>query len=299
MTSEVAARWTELLRRLRDEDAHERAVAAVGVSAALGEEGAPPLVAILDELAKSDAAHPGVADSFYGAWLYGARNFASDAEQDAVKHWLLRVLGARAPGVLRTAPHAVEGNDLEFYAHELFEADPGALTTLLGWGYVDVVTAALDHCALRPSEWIPLVEAAYGRTRERSLLVSLATQHGVLHDDLLRASPSLVLPDGQKAVVLGSENARFWEARWIFPPRPAKLDFTEPRELFASLLATGMSLGSSDAPFDPKLVSHLAFPALPNTRRVAAMVRVDAQLMLALRGTHTMALRVVRTKPAG
>jgi len=120
---------------------------------------------VLVELARHDAQHPGVADSFCGAWLYGASSFADEARRETVQRWVLGILSARPPGVLHTVPNAIAGNNLQFYAHELFESDATALKKLLGWGYVHVVETALDHRALERSAWIALVEAIYSLTR--------------------------------------------------------------------------------------------------------------------------------------
>jgi hypothetical protein len=105
-----------------------------------------------------------------------------------------------------------------------------------------------------------------------------------------------VLPDGGAAIILALENEHFWEARWIFPLRPARLDVSAPDELFAALLVGGLEIGASDARFDQRKADHLAFPDIPNAQRIASTVRADTQMIVALTGAGTVAIRIVRTK---
>ncbi|HTU62855.1 MAG TPA: hypothetical protein VMF89_30555, partial [Polyangiales bacterium] len=154
----------------------------------------------------------------------------------------------------------------------------------------------LDHNALERGAWLKLVTELYRVTRKRHLLGCMASQYGFIHADLANTAPSLLLPEGTRALLLASENERFWEARWLFPLLPAKLDVTEPVALFDALLAGGLRLGSSDAPFKPQDAEHLAFPDIPGSQRHTCLVRVDTQMLIALNADGVVAIRIVRTK---
>jgi Raf kinase inhibitor-like YbhB/YbcL family protein len=281
----------ELFALLGDPDPATRVMAAVAIADVVSDE---DLQEVLAQIAKYDVAYPGVADAFYGCW--GAEGFASTETRERAQRWMLQVLGARKP---ETKLSPIAGNNLVFHAHEQFDDDSVALSTLLGWGYTHLVHMALDHCALPRVDWIRLVEALYAKTRESDLLECLAVTGGVIHPDLAAVAGTIVFPAGEPALML-SAVARFWEARWLFPrARPIKLDMQNAQALFDGLVAAGLGLGPVTTAFDATQTDRVAFPALPGAMRETARVRSDVEMTVAFDADGAVAVRLVRSKGAG
>ncbi|HEU0036393.1 MAG TPA: hypothetical protein VFQ53_37530 [Kofleriaceae bacterium] len=133
-------------------------------------------IALLQVLADPDALHPGVAHAFWATVQYQPSPLWDDAVYDAhVRPWL------EARRERRDALSPVPGNNLEFYAHEVFDGDAIALGRLLDWGYEFTVEMALDHGAVSDADVRRLRKRLYARSpslrRARGLAVGLWPRH--------------------------------------------------------------------------------------------------------------------------
>ncbi len=289
---EFVGRGHELLALLRHGDPEIRSAAAVRIGQIHGVEavGLPEEPALMAELARIDAIHPGVADAFWTTVVFDFVMCTPSFGQAQVNAWMLTVLGARKDD---RALSPVPGNDLEFYAHEAFEDDAEALMKLLEWGYIDTVEMALDHGELAREPMISLLQAAYARRPRAYLVEALALGYGVL--PAAPDWPSVQLTAGRRAWHIQRDYAarRLWVVHWLFPEAPVRLPLVG-EELLAVLVAT-IEIGEQEVALEPGKIGHIGFPELPGTRRVVVWPRGDLQVDVAVDGEEqVVALRVVR-----
>lgn len=288
------------LRTLSAPDPQARCDAAV----ALGEawiasvEGLPDNEALLDELARADAAHPGVADAFYETVKFNL-GWHGDFGRD-FKPWMLGVLKARREN--RELDTPVPGNDLEFHAHEVFDSDGLALASLLEWGYVEVVSLALDHLALPPRHAIPLMTALFNDHGQAWCGPALALHFGELLEPVIASWPKMKL--GTINVVTHASDyayRRLWTATWIFPrpPAPASaLPLHDPAALVRLLAAAGVPIGEQEAVLDHAQIDHIPVPKFSGSERHRYAPRPDLVLDVVIAKTPSTlnALRLVRAR---
>jgi hypothetical protein len=299
MTSAPESAVGALLAALGDDDptARSEAAVALGVLWKSGGDGLPPTPELMAELARRDGAKPGVADAFWATMLY-AFMASDDFDWSAVKRWMLDVLGERRYRRLPLSP--VPGNDLEFHAHEVFDDDFDALTTLLGWGYTDVVELALDHRgSLNRDHTITLLTALHekGRTRCGE---ALAVSFGVLIDAVVSSWPTIILRGvSMQMLTVDYGHDRLWTVHHLLPhPSPWTFPFDGPASLMESLSEAGVPVAEEDAELDVSRIQHIVFPDVPGTTRRSYHPRRDFALDVATvdqNGTIA-ALRIVRAR---
>ncbi len=286
-------RGDELLALLRHADPEIRSAAAVRIGQIHGEEavGLPAEPALMAELARVDAIHPGVADAFWTTVVYDFVMCTPEFGTSQVNAWMLAVLQARKDD---RALSPVPGNDLEFYAHEAFDDDPEALMKLLGWGYIDTVEMALDHGELAREPMIALLQAAYARRPRAYLIEALALGYAVL--PAAPDWPLVPLTAGRRAWCVERDYAALWTVHWLFPEAPVRLPLGG-EELLAVLMATGIEFGDQEAVLEPAKIGHIGFPELLGSRRVTAWPRGDLQVDIAVDAAEqVVVLRVVRVR---
>lgn len=288
------------LQALCDPDPQARCDAAVALGGAwiAAADGLPENEALLDALARADAAHPGVADAFYETVKFdlGSRG---DFRRD-FKPWMLRVLKARREN--RELDTPVPGNDLEFHAHEAFDNDGPALESLLGWGYVDVVSLALDHLAVPPRHAIALLTALSNEHGQAWCGPALALHFGELLKPVIASWPKLKL--GPVAAVMHASDyayRRLWTATWIFPQPPAPLSALpvhDPAALVRLLATAGVTIGDQEAVLDHAQIEHIPVPKFSGSERRRYAPRPDLVLDVVIAKTPgtVNALRLLRAR---
>lgn len=193
------------------------------------------------------------------------------------KPWILRVLKARRENRELDTPGP--GNDLEFHAHEVFDKDGPALEALLEWGYVEVVSLALDHLAVPPWQAISLMTALWSKHGQAWCGPALAVHFGELLEPVIASWPKLKL-GAIAAVMHASDYAyrRLWTATWIFPQPPAPvsaLPVHDPAALVRLLAAAGVAIGEPEAVLDV-VIAKTPGPGTVNALRlVRARTPID------------------------
>ncbi len=296
-------RGRDLLALLADDDPHVRSAAAVRIGELLYEPdvGLPDERALFETLREHDALHPGVADAFWTTVVYKVQ-LDDSFDHDALKTWTLAVLEARAGRPHELSP--VPGNNLEFYAHELFDKDPDALWRLLSAGYVNVVHLALDHPGALPAEHtVPLIRALFARTKDLVYAEYLAIEHGVVLDEARPRWPSVDVGGARALLLSRSSYRRLWIAHWLIFDVPAPSLATAAYEvLLARLVDAGVPLGPYEADLDPEVVRRVTGVApRAGTTRAVRRPRADLQVDLAVTPSGDVAaLRVVQAqRPVG
>jgi len=253
---------------------------------------------LMAELARRDAENPGIADAFWATIYYELR---CDGDFDSVsaKPWILQILSARRARLRPLSP--VPGNDLEFYAHEMFDSDFAALATLLSWGYVHVVELALDHRALEREHSVTLLNALYAQYARAEHGEWLAVEYGVVHPSAAARWPALNLGASSLWRVLTRSYGyyRQWTAHWLFPEHPGSaLAIADPACIVPLLLDAGLPITEDEAAIDSSKIGHIPFPELPTTARRTLLPRRDLVLDLAVddRTQGIAALRLVRAR---
>lgn len=285
---------------LSDPDPQARCDAAVAVGNAwiAAAEGLPDNDALLDELARADLAHPGVADAFYETVKFDL-GWRGDFRRD-FKPWMLRVLKARCEH--RELDTPVPGNDLEFHAHEAFDTDGLALASLLDWGYVEVVSWALEHLALPPRHAISLMTALFNDHGQAWCGPALALHFGELLAPMIASWPKMKL-GAINAIMHASDYAyrRLWTATWVFPQPPAPvsaLPVHDPAALVRLLAKAGVPIGEQEAVLDHKQIDHIPVPKFSGSVHHRYAPRPDLMLDVVIEKTPSTvnALRLVRAR---
>jgi hypothetical protein len=237
-------------RGIRDQDPRVRCDAAVALGSAwiAGVDGLPYTGALLEELARADVSHPGVADAFYDTVNL---DIAGESWRD-FPPWMLRVLEARRDHRQLDTP--VRCNDLEFHAHEVFDHDAATLQSLLAWGYVNTVEMALTHFAISPHDAKSLMTALYREHGQDRWGTALALHYATLLEPVTASWPTVKL-DAIDAVMHTCDYAQppVWTATWIFPQPPAPisaLPIDDPAALVGLLVQAGVFVGDQEAVLD-------------------------------------------------
>ena len=288
------------LLALSSPDPQARCDAAVALGGAwiAAAAGLPENQALLEALARADAAHPGVADAFYETVKFdlgGRGDFRHE-----FKPWMLRVLKERREN--RELDTPVPGNDLEFHAHEVFDSDGPALEDLLKWGYVDVVSLALDHLAVSPRYASSLLTTLWSKHGQTWCGPALAIHFGELLEPMIASWPKLKL-GAVSAVMHASDYAyrRLWTATWIFPQPPAPvaaLPAQDPAALVRLLAKAGVTIGEPEAVLDHAQIEHIPVPKFSGSERHRYAPRPDLVLDVVIAKTAgtVNALRLVRAR---
>ena len=284
----------ELVSLLGHNDAVVRSHVAVRVAELVNTEevGLAELGTLLDVLAAADVLHPGVADAFYGTFIYGKITVLDDDDRSRVRAWVLRVLLARAGKRALDTP--VPGNNLEFHAHELFDGDSAALGELLAHGYDDIVMQSLDHEVLGRTDAIALLRTLYARDGDAHLARWLTLGYGETISELVARWPELALPGGIRARYESVDYAtrRLWTVFHVVPePSDARLP-PDDDALFAALV-NGLPLGVPEAVLDAAAIRHIGLPKLEATSLRELRPREDLQIVM-LQHPSTCALQHVR-----
>jgi len=273
------------LAQLRDEDPAARSAAAVRLAEMWRDDapGVPSLEALLAVLAEHDRVHPGIADAFWTTVVY-----AFYGERSAVRRWMLSVLEARRE---KRELSPVPGNDLEFYAHEEFDDDAGALRKLLDWGYVELVELALDHRALGREDMIALLSAVGALPAGRAAAQALALGYGVLVASEVGAWPERTTVDGARVRLLARDYGSQWRVTWFFP-------WPAPWPLGDDACLSLLDAAPEGPALDPALFTHIPFPAVPGVRERTFSPRSDTEVRVAVDAEgRVIVIRVVRSRP--
>jgi hypothetical protein len=143
--------WTEAQPRLLPLLDHEHFMLRAGAAKSIGTfypadiadypPGLPPLIAMLDLIGGKEIERPGVLGPFidgYDGDCHGIHSLEEGEEVSAagfdVAGWLLDILarsGSEIGGYMGGAPN---GQSVDFFAHEYFEANPAAIKRLISMG---------------------------------------------------------------------------------------------------------------------------------------------------------------------
>jgi hypothetical protein len=280
-----------------DPDVRSEAASALGERWKSGSDGLPPTPELMAALARRDAVNPGIADAFWTTIVHDFMSSDDFGWSDA-KRWMLGVLRERRDRQLPLSP--VPGNDLEFYAHEVFDDDVETLTALLAWGYTDVVEWALDHRgALTRDHTITLLTALHekgcpGWGNE------LAVSFGILRDDVVPLWQAVTLRGvSMRMLTVDYGYNRLWTVHFLFPhPSPWTFPFDGPESLLESVIEAGVPVAEEDADLDVSRTQHITFPDVQGTTRRSYHPRRDLALDVATideNGT-VAAIRVVQAR---
>lgn len=289
--------WSALRLRLLDASPTVRSDAAAAIGELWRTDGSklPPTAELLTELARCDAAHPGIADAFM-------TTVADDFDDRALaKAWTLSVLEARRGASVARSP--VPGNNLELCAHEWFAGDVDALGLLLEWGYVDLVLTALDHRALPREQDVAMLERLCLQHGREEVAVPLALRYGVVLPQAQRHCTEVDVDEvpGRMFTQRYGQGGR-WTAQWVFflgaPFVPPPRSKDEGLAILTRLRASGLLPGDPEAQLDRTQVAQIPFPDMLGARRSSFVPRQDLVLDVAQRGksSEVVALRVVRAR---
>lgn len=285
---------------LGDDDAQARCDAAVALGNAwlASDDRVLDNEALLEALAVADVAHPGVADAFYATVQFDV-GWRADFRRE-FKPWILRVLETRRED--RELDTPVPGNDLEFHAHEAFDNDGLALESLLDWGYVDVVSMALDHLAVPPRHAIPLLTTLYIAHAQPWCGLALALHFAELLEPVIATWPKLRLGSVETVThTIDYAARRLWTATWIFPQPPAPvsaLPVHDPAALMRLLAEAGVPIGEQEAVLDHAQIDHIPVPQFTGSERSRYAPRPDLVLDVIIEKTPRTvnAIRLVRAR---
>lgn len=247
--------------------------------------GLPEIVALLDALAVADAVHPGIADAFWTSITYRPSAVWDDEIYEAhARPWILRVLEARRDRRELSTP--VPGNDLEFYAHEVFDQDAAALGRLLDWGYESTVTMALDHGVLPDDAMRALLERLYAQAPSVMRARWLAVSYAVLEPEIANGRTAVLADDVTAPLLEEVWGNDLWTVRWIFVP-PGIIDVAID-ELFAR-----NGWRASRDRLDPGAIGHITMPTLDGVTWRTEHPRGDVEVRIA-RDDATSHVRVIQ-----
>ena len=254
----------------------------------------PTCPELLDELARCDAKHPGVADAFLATVVHAF------GQRELVAPWALRVLEARRAAKPEGAP--VSGDAVTFHVHEWFAADARALGSLLSWGYDGLVKMALDHAALSRDDDVALLERLCTEYGHSDVATALVTRYGIWRPEVLSKCAETDVNYVPATVLARAYGARSqWAVRWIFfrqAPFPLPRSREDGATMLGRLRANALLPGDVEGEIVRPEIAHIPFPTIVGATRRSFTPRRDVALNLAVRAptNEVLALRVVRAK---